>query len=607
MFDGRVKDLLEDALVAFFIPEDKITEIRNRADIIDIVSESVLLKKAGRNFVGLCPFHSEKAPSFTVSSEKQMFYCFGCGEGGNAFRFLMKNEGLSFPEAVKRLARRYGIEIPTERLSAAKKQQLSERERLLSINRAAMEFFCNNLLKESFGKKAQEYLNRRGFSREIIQQFNLGYAPGGWDRLSNYFSSRRIPFALVEKAGLIIPRRSGSGYYDRFRERIIFPIFDLGLQVIGFGGRVMDESLPKYLNSPESPVYSKSRSLYGLHRGKQKCRETETAYIVEGYLDLIKLHQFGIENSVATLGTSLTEDHIRLLKGFAGRAILVFDSDDAGLKAAHRTVGIFMKEEMEARVMVLPKGQDPDSFLSEFGYQAFMDHSDKAMGMIQFLTETAVEKYGLSVEGKIRILKDMQAPLASIQDGVARSLYTKALAERIGVDETAVLEKVRSAAVQEFMQRKRQPGQAENSSSGKRENSIVEGRGHRMERHIIAMMLQFPDILPEVERKGILDRLVNDSLQAIGRMVLHHSGRPVSEIIDSIQDEKLHTLAVGLAMKDNVWDYDGCLKLLQQFERSRNRQKDHLMDEIKSAENDKDQALVLELLRKKQMQLTQDQ
>ena len=593
--------------MAFFIPEDKITEIRNRADIIDIVSESVLLKKAGRNFVGLCPFHSEKAPSFTVSSEKQMFYCFGCGEGGNAFRFLMKNEGLSFPEAVKRLARRYGIEIPTERLSATKKQQLSERERLLSINRAAMEFFCNNLLKESFGKKAQAYLNRRGFSLEITQQFNLGYIPGGWDRLFNYFSSRRIPLALVEKAGLIIPRRSGSGYYDRFRERIIFPIFDLGLQVIGFGGRVMDESLPKYLNSPESPVYSKSRSLYGLHRGKQKCRETETVYIVEGYLDLIKLHQFGIENSVATLGTSLTEDHIRLLKGFAGRAILVFDSDDAGLKAAHRTVGIFMKEEMEARVMVLPKEQDPDSFLSEFGYQAFMDHSDKAMGMMQFLTETAVEKYGLSVEGKIRILKDMQAPLASIQDGVDRSLYTKALAERIGVDETAVLEKVRSAAVQEFMQRKRQPGQAENSSSVKRENSIVEGRGHRMESHIIAMMLQFPDILPEVERKGILDRFVNDSLQAIGRLVLHHSGRPVSEIIDSIQDEKLHTLAVGLAMKDNVWDYDGCLKLLQQFERSRNRQQDHLMDEIKSAENEKNQALVLELLRKKQMQLTQDQ
>lgn len=593
--------------MAFFIPEDKITEIRNRADIIDIVSESVLLKKAGRNFVGLCPFHSEKAPSFTVSSEKQMFYCFGCGEGGNAFRFLMKNEGLTFPEAVKRLARRYGIEIPTERLSATKKQQLSERERLLSINRAAMEFFCNNLLNESFGKKAQAYLNGRGFSREIIQQFNLGYAPGGWDRLSNYFSSRRIPLALVEKAGLIIPRRSGSGYYDRFRERIIFPIFDLGLQVIGFGGRVMDESLPKYLNSPESPVYSKSRSLYGLHRGKQKCRETETVYIVEGYLDLIKLHQFGIENSVATLGTSLTEDHIRLLKGFAGRAILVFDSDDAGLKAAHRTVGIFMKEEMEARIMVLPKGQDPDSFLSEFGFQAFMDHSDKAMGMMQFLTETAVEKYGLSVEGKIRILKDMQVPLASIQDGVDRSLYTKALAERIGVDEASVLEKVRSAAVQEFVQRKRQPGQTENSSSGKRENSTVEGRGHRMERHIIAMMLQFPDILPEIERKGILDRFVNDSLQAIGRTVLHHSGRPVSEIIDSIQEEKLHTLAVGLAMKDNVWDHDGCLKLLQQFERSRNRQKDHLMDEIKSAENKKDHALLLELLRKKQMQLTQGQ
>lgn len=593
--------------MAFFIPEDKITEIRNRADILDIVSESVLLKKAGRNYVGLCPFHSENAPSFTVSIEKQMFYCFGCGEGGNAFRFLMKNEGLSFPEAIRRLARRYGIEIPTERLTASKKRQLSERERLLSINRAAMEFYCNNLVKESFGKKALTYLNRRGFSRDIIQRFNLGIAPGGWDRLSNYFSSRRIPAALVEKAGLIIPRRSGNGYYDRFRERIIFPIFDLGLRVIGFGGRVMDESLPKYLNSPESPVYSKSRSLYGLHLGKQKCREADTVYIVEGYLDLIKLHQFGVENSVATLGTSLTEDHIRLIRGFAGKAVLVFDSDDAGLKAAHRTAGTFMKAEMEARVMILPKGHDPDSFLSEYGHQAFLDHSDKAMGMMQFLTETAVEKYGLSVEGKIRILKDMQTPLASIEDGVARSLYTKALAERIGVPETAVIEKIRSAAVQEFRERKRQSGLHKHTPSGNRGSSDAEGRDRRMERQIISMMLQFPEILPEIERKGILDWFGDDSLQAIGQMVLRHSGRPVSEIIDMIQDENVHTMAVGLAMKDNVWNHDGCLKLLQQFEHSRNRQKNHLMDEIKSAESKKDHALLLELLRKKQLQLTQGQ
>ena len=594
-------------LVAFFIPEDKISEIRNRADILDIISESVLLKKAGRNFVGLCPFHSENAPSFTVSPDKQMFYCFGCGEGGNAFRFLMKNEGLSFPEAVKRLARRYGIEIPTERLSATQRRQLSERERLLSINRSAMEFFGNNLFDERFGKKALDYLTGRGFNREIIQQFNVGYAPGGWDQLSNFFSRRKIPLVLGEKAGLIIPRKSGNGYYDRFRDRIIFPIFDLGLQVIGFGGRVLDDTLPKYLNSPESPVYSKSRSLYGLHRGKQKCRETETVYIVEGYLDLIKCHQFGIENSVATLGTALTEDHIRRLKGFAGRAILVFDSDDAGLKAAHRTVGIFMKEEMEARVMVLPKGQDPDSFLTAFGHESFMDHSDQAMGMMQFLTETAVEKYGLSVEGKIRILKDLQVPLASIQDAVARTLYTKALAERIGVDERVVLEKIRSAAVQKLMQRKRPLDQAENNDAGKAERKTLKGSDVRMERHITAMMLQFPDILSEIEKRDILDRFVDDSLRSIGRMVLDYSEKPASEIIDSIEDEKMHAVAVGLAMEDHVWDFAGCLKLLQQFERSRSRRKNHLMDEIKSAENEKDHTLLLELLRKKQMQLTQGQ
>ena len=297
--------------MATFIPEDKITAIKNSADIVEIISESVVLKKAGKNHLGLCPFHAEKIPSFTVNSEKQIFYCFGCGEGGNIFSFLMKKEGLSFPEAAERLARRCGIEIPTKRMSPEQKKRMNERENLFAINRQAMDFFQQSLRDSAAGKNAMEYLNNRGIKKETINSFCLGYAPAEWDKLVNFFSEKRISPALAEKSGLIVPRKGKSGYYDRFRDRIIFPIFDESRQVIGFGGRVLDDSMPKYLNSPETPLYNKSRSLYGLHSAKEKCRESHSVFIVEGYFDLLALHQHGIQNSVATLGTSLTHEHVR--------------------------------------------------------------------------------------------------------------------------------------------------------------------------------------------------------------------------------------------------------------------------------------------------------
>lgn len=250
--------------MAIYFPQETISEIKNSADIVDIVSEVVLLKKRGKNHVGLCPFHAEKTPSFTVSHQKQIFYCFGCGTGGNVFSFLMKQEGLSFPEAASVLARRFGIEVPTQQMSPAQRRQISERENLLAVNIEAMDFFRRSLHGPDKGKQAVVYLNKRGFKREIIDRFNLGYAPGGWDKLVTFFSKKKIPLERVEKSGLIVPRKSERGFYDRFRDRIIFPIFNINKQVIGFGGRVLDDSLPKYLNSPETPVYNKRKSLYGI-------------------------------------------------------------------------------------------------------------------------------------------------------------------------------------------------------------------------------------------------------------------------------------------------------------------------------------------------------
>ena len=296
--------------MVFFIPEEKINEIKNAADIVDVVSESVVLKKAGRNHVGLCPFHSEKTPSFTVSYEKQIFYCFGCGTGGNVFAFLMKKEGHSFPEAVKYIAGKYGVHIPYDAMTPEQKQKISEKENLLSVNKQAMIFFSKCLIESNVGEKARDYLRKREISEDTVRGYYLGYAPEGWNTLFNYMTknNKHSPL-LLEKAGLIIKKNGLAGFYDRFRDRIIFPIFDVNSQVIGFGGRVMDDSLPKYLNSPETVVFNKSRSLYGLNAAKSECRITETVYIVEGYFDLLALHQHGIKNCVATLGTAITPEH----------------------------------------------------------------------------------------------------------------------------------------------------------------------------------------------------------------------------------------------------------------------------------------------------------
>jgi len=422
-----------------YIPEEKISEIKHAADIVDVVSEVVALKKTGKNYLGLCPFHSEKTPSFSVSPEKQIFYCFGCGEGGNIFSFLMKQDGVTFPEAVKALSRRYGIELPTRTMSPEQQRRMSEREHLLAVNKQAMEFFHQFLLKAPGSEKARAYLSGRGISAETIDRFKLGFAPRSWDRLLQFFSKKGMPLKLVEKSGLIVPRKSNNGFYDRFRDRIIFPIFDLSGQTIGFGGRILDDSTPKYLNSPETPVYNKGRSLYGIYQAKSRCREKETVYLVEGYTDLLALYQHGIENAVASLGTALTGDHVRLLKGLtgtAGKVILVFDSDEAGIKAARRSIEVFDKEYVNAQIFVLPTGHDPDSYLSEFGVDAFLEMAARhTMGVMTFLIGSAVERHGLTMEGKIQVLADMAGPLAQMTDKGERSLYIKELSERIQIDE----------------------------------------------------------------------------------------------------------------------------------------------------------------------------
>lgn len=594
-----------------FIPEEKIEEIKNAADIVEVVSDYVLLKKTGKNYSGLCPFHAEKDASFTVSPVKQIFHCFGCNTGGNVFNFLIRHDGVSFPEAVRLLARRYGIDLPVRKMSQAMREQISEREKLLAINRMAMEYYHWNLLHDSYGKQAMAYLKKRGMEPSIIDRFQLGYARDSWDGLRNYLQNKRVPMDLMEKSGLVIPRKSGTGYYDRFRERIVFPIYNLNKQVVGFGGRVLDASLPKYLNSPETPVYSKGKLLYGLHLARNKCRETRTVYIVEGYFDLLMLHQYGVENAGATLGTALTTEHIHMIKGFADKVILVFDGDDAGIQASLRSVGIFIEKGMQARVMLLPRGHDPDSFMRKYGLEAFETIADKSRSVISFIMETAQKKYGLSVEGKMQIIEELKIPLASIQDMGTRNSYIKEVWERLGVKEYDIREKVDAAVVAmqkaDADHRNRLTDHIQQGNHSKQtlmETGRQEASGSRLERQIIAMMLQYPKILPDIIQDKVLDHFGSETLKTLGELILsikNEKDRQISNLISIVDGDEKRNILASLSIKEEMWNWKGCRKVITKFiQNSPLRYSISLTEQIKAAEKDNNQDLLFKLLQEKQ-------
>ncbi len=591
--------------MAAYIPDEKVAAIKNAADIVDIVSETVSLRRTGRNFIGLCPFHAEKTPSFTVSPDKQIFYCFGCGAGGNVFSFLMKHGGLTFPETVRALAGRYAIDLPTRDLSPHEKKKLTERETILTLNGEAMAFYRNCLLSGEGGKQAKGYLLKRGMTRKTIDDFKLGFAADGWDHLVRHFRSKRKPVEMTLQAGLVVSRKKGEGHYDRFRNRVIFPIFNGQNQAVGFGGRVMDDALPKYLNSPETLVYSKSRSLYGLNRARQKCREMQTVYVVEGYFDLLTMHQFGIENTVATLGTSLTPEHVQILKGFVGEggeAVLVYDSDQAGIKAAQRSVVVFQKGLLEARIMVLPKGHDPDSYLMENGPDDFFKAAEQSMGMIPFMEESAVEKYGLSIDGKVRIVNDLKSAILAIGDPVARSLRVKQLAERIGVDERVILQKVRRTS-QSTTQRSWLPVRQNRSQAS--EPAPVRGETYRLERQMVAMMLQFPEMIADITHRRILDHFTDSVLAEIGRGIVDHfsiAGSDIAGLVSLWEDPEKKAVIARLSLTDEHWDRDGCMNLINQFEASMRRRDKALLMQIEAAEKSGDENLLAALLQEKQHQ-----
>lgn len=423
------------------IPDETVRRIQEHTDILDVVSHYLTLKKRGQNYVGLCPFHHEKTPSFVVSPAKQLFHCFGCGAGGDVFGFLMKTDSLAFPEAVRVLGERAGIPIapPSERTQDP--QEVSSKESILKIQREAADYYHDLLLNHPGAKNAREYLKQRGVQSETIKNFLLGYALPLWDGLLKYLQAHGWSLGEIEQAGLAILREDGKGYYDRFRDRIIFPIRNLQGKTIAFGGRVYgtaghDGSLPKYMNSPETPVYTKGHHLYTLDKARGVVTQAGSLVIVEGYLDALAAHQAGISNVVATLGTALTSEHLHLVRRFTHKVILVFDPDLAGVRAALRTVDLFISSGVHAQVVMLPGGEDPDSFIKHHGAAAFKDLLSKPVGLLDFVLQQIVPNASKkTLEEKLRIIDEVLPVLAKIPNHVERSHYLKWVADQLGVQE----------------------------------------------------------------------------------------------------------------------------------------------------------------------------
>jgi len=411
-----------------------IEQVRQASSIVEIASQYTTMKRRGRKWVGLCPFHTEKTPSFTVDEEKQLYHCFGCGVGGDVFSLVMERENLTFPEALKGLAERYHVPLPAQQ--RVRPEVLKLEEKLFKINELALGFFKKNLFGTQEGKKALDYLKTRGLSDETIQTLKVGYALNAWTTLLDFFKSKDVPIPLLEKSGLVLPGSRAGEYRDRFRGRVIFPIFSLTGRVVAFGGRTIVQAEPKYLNSPETPVYSKGKLLYGLNFTKDAIREAGAAVLVEGYTDFSALYQAGVRNVVASLGTALTPAQVGQVMRFAPRVVVNYDGDNAGLAAAARAVPLGFEKGLNIEVLVLPDGLDPDAFLKAHGRDRYVALLKKTVPGLDFLIDSLTKGVRMSVpEEKGRIARTVVKEIEKVPDPVARSEYLRRAGARLGVSE----------------------------------------------------------------------------------------------------------------------------------------------------------------------------
>ena len=420
------------------IPEETVDEIRQRTDLVSLVNEYIRLERRGKNMVGLCPFHNEKTPSFSVSPDKQLYHCFGCGASGNAFSLIMQMENLTFPEAARYLADKFGVTVPERKAQTGVD---SLKDKIYRLNELASRYYAYNLHNSEKGKKAYNYLLERGINEETIEAFKLGYAPAGWAGFYNFALKKGAPAELMVKSGLVSPGRE-KGYYDRFRNRVIFPIFNISGKVAGFGGRVMvedDKSGPKYLNSPETPVFDKGSMLYGLNLAREEIRRQKKAVVMEGYTDVITAYQAGIKNCVASLGTALTAEQGKLLRNQADTVVTAYDSDTAGQAATWRGLAILQSTGCLVQVTEMPEESDPDTYIQKKGPEAFKELVNRAMPLMEYRLRQFKKRYDLdSDRGRIDFIEELMPFLLAAVNQVEQDYYLKKAAELLGIEEDAL-------------------------------------------------------------------------------------------------------------------------------------------------------------------------
>jgi DNA primase len=531
-----------------------------------------------------------------VNEEKQIFHCFGCGEGGDVFTFLMKVGHFSFPQAVEELAKRYGVKLPSRELSQTQKKEMAKREVLFQINQIASEYFHNLLTKGREGEGGRRYLSQRGISHEIILEHRLGTSTDRWDGLVQHLQDKKLSLELAWELGLIFPKKR-EGWYDAFRGRILFPIFDLHQRVIAFGGRVIKEGEPKYLNSPESSIYHKGEALYGLQVAKRYVTEKDCAIIVEGYFDLLTLHQYGFKHSVATLGTALTIQHIRTLKRYTKNLITLFDADQAGVQATLRSLPLFLEEEMVGKKVALPKGEDPDGFLRKGNQGDFEKRVDGAIPLVDFFLERLTKVYDLkSIDGKVKVAKEGMALLGRIPDRIRRDLYIKALAERLDLKESFLYETLQSSP----------------KESSRPEEEFKRSSPDRIfpksEEMVVRLMVHHPELIPALSEEGIFKEFESSVLQKMAeglRDLYQRKGRlDLPEALAQFEEDLKGRLC-EFAFQESGLEGGVRGKILQDCiqrirEKRLKREKGELLKKIKEAENQQEEKRLIPLLKEHQ-------
>lgn len=476
--------------------DDLPSRIKEQADIVQIIGECVDLKRAGVRFLGRCPFHNEKTPSFSVHPGQQFFHCFGCGASGDVFEFQMKYHNLDFPTAMKELARRYNVEIPERPQSPQELEKSRKRKAMYAVNEKAAAIFRKTLIESPQAKGARQYLEERQIPPAVQERFFLGYTPSpdtaGWNFLGSQLNKNEQQAAI--EAGLLVKKENG-GTYDRFRDRVLFPIYDRRGRVIGFGGRIIGDGQPKYMNSPESLVFNKSASLLGLYQQGDEIRRRKQAILVEGNFDLVSLVVHGCPNVVAPLGTALTTQQLKLLKGFSGECVLLFDGDAAGVKAAMRSVPLFLGEQIAGKVALLPTGHDPDTFVREEGLNALNELLEQALPLPEFALKQLVEEHGLTLDGKTRIIAELQPLLKAAGSSLQRSLMLSHFSETIGIPAEELGASVPRVSapepppIEEEFEPQRPPERLLPLSSS--------------QKRLVSHMVLYPDSLEELENAGL--------------------------------------------------------------------------------------------------------